>query len=171
MKINEIKRTETIEKVVRVEYIAEDGMVFYSEEECQAYEESALFVVSNKLKRLNNKWASIYDLIENGCEEDELEIFDVQTEEDLENLRRYLYLKAMKNGASDKCIKDAFTSPDGIKRKDFVFDSVTIGHEVLIFWSYEGDWFWVHKDGSLEGYLSWIRDKYTKIITPKEENN
>ncbi len=171
MKKNEIKRTETIEKVVRVEYIAEDGTVFCNEEECQKYEESALFAVSNKLKRLTNKWTSQEELNENSGDEYELEIFDVQTEEDLENLRRYLYLKAMKNGASEKYIKDAFTSVDGIKRKDFVFDNVTIGHEVLIFWSYENDWFWVYKDGSLDGYFSWIKDNYTKIITPKEDNN
>ena len=166
MKKNEIKRT--VEEVVRVEYIAEDGQVFYNEEEARKYEESALFVVSNKLKRLSNN-ASIYDLLEEGCEEQDLEIFDVQTEEDLENLRRYLYLKAIKNGASDKYIKDAFTSTDGIARKDFVFDNVTAGHEVLIFWGYDGDWFWVYKDGSLEGYFSWLKEKYTKIITPKED--
>ena len=167
MKKNEIKRT--VEEVVRVEYIAEDGTVFYDEAEAKKYEESALFVVSNKLKRLSNG-ASICDLIEEGCDENELEIFDVQTKEDLDNLRRYLYLKAMKNGASDKTIKDAFTSSDGISRKDFVFDGVTKGHEVLIFWSYENDWFWVYKDGSLDGYFSWLKEKYTKIITPKEEN-
>ena len=171
MRKNEIKRTREIEEVVRVEYIAEDGTVFYNEEECQKYEESALFAVSSKLKRLNDKCVSIYDLIESGCEEDELEIFDVQTEEDLENLRRYLYLKAMKNGASDKCIQECFTSVDGTTRKDFVFDNVTIGHEVMIFWSYDCDWFWVYKDGSLDGYFSWIRDRYTKIITPEENNN
>ena len=169
MKKNEIKTTKTIEEVVRVEYIAEDGQVFSNEDECKKYEESALFVVSKKLKKLNTEWVSHYDLIENGCEEDELEIFDVQTEEDLDNLRRYLYLKAIKNGASDKYIKDCFTSKDG-KRADFVFDNVTIGHEVLIFWSYECDWFWTHKDGSLEGYFSWIRDKYNKLVAPKEES-
>lgn len=167
MKKNEIKRT--VEEVIRVEYVADDGQVFYNEEECKKYEESALFVVSNKLKRLSNN-ASIYDLIENGCEEDDLEIFDVQTKEDLDNLRRYLYLTALKNGSSEKYIKDAFTSPDGVSRKDFVFDGVTAGHEVLIFWSYEKDWFWVYKDGSLNGYFSWIRDKYTRITTHKEDN-
>ena len=167
MRKNDIKRT--IEEVVRVEYVAEDGQVFYNEEECRKYEESALFAVSKKLKKLHTRWVSIYDLIENGCEEDEVEIFDVQTEEDLDNLRRYLYLKAMKNGAKENDIKDAFTSADG-KRSDFVFDNVTIGHEVLIFWSYESDWFWVYNDGSLEGYFDWIRSNYMKIITPKEEN-
>lgn len=153
MKKNEIK--QTIEQVVRVEYVAEDGTVFYSEEECKAYEESALFAVSSKLKRLTTEWTSIYQLNEESSEECELEIFDVQTESDLENLRRYLYLKAIKNGASEKCIN--------------VFDSVTIGHEVLVFWTYDNDWFWVYKDGSLNGYFEWLKEKYTKIITPKED--
>ena len=165
MKRNEIKRTEEV--IVRVEYIAEDGTVFHNEEECKKYEESALFSVSSKLKRLTNKWTSQYSFYEHNDEE-ELEIFDVQTEEDLENLRRYLYLKAMKNGASENFIKDAFTSVNG-NRKDFVFDNVTVGHEVLIFWGYGGDWFWVYKDGSLNGYFDWIREKYNKIVNPDEE--
>ena len=167
MKKHEIKRT--IEEVVRVEYIAEDGTVFYNEEECKKYEESALFAVSKKLKRLSGANVTPYDLLEEGSDESGLEIFDVQTEEDLENLRRYLYLTMIKNGASESNIKDCFTSVSG-NRKDFVFDNVTIGHEVLIFWGYDEDWFWTYKDGSLEGYFSWLRDKYTKIITPKENN-
>lgn len=165
MKKNEIKKT--VEQVVRVEYIAEDGTVFYNEEECKKYEESALFVVSNKLKRLNTEWTSMNELNEDLSDECELEIFDVQTEEDLNNLRRYLYLKSIKNGASEKYIEDAFTSVDG-KRKDYVFDNVTIGHEVLIFWSYDSDWFWIYKDGSLDGYFEWLKERYVKIVTPKD---
>lgn len=166
MKKNEIKRT--VEEVVRVEYIAEDGQVFNSEEECEKYEESALFVVKSKLKKLTNKWTSMYMFLEEGSDECELEIFDVQTEEDLENLRRYLYLKAMKNGARDEDINNCFTSVDG-KRENFVFDSVTIGHEVMVFWAYDNDWFWVYNDGSLEGYFSWLRRQYMKVIAPKKE--
>ena len=168
MKKNEIKKT--IEQVVRVEYIAEDGHIFYgsnAEEECRKYEESALFAVSNKLKRLNIKGASIYDLNEDGSEENQLEIFDVQTKEDLENLKRYIYLKLINNGASEDSAKSFFTAEyEG--RKDFVFDNVTIGHEVLVFWSYDQDWVWTYKDGSLEGYFEWLRSKYNKLITPEE---
>ena len=165
MKKNEIKKM--IEQLVRVEYVAEDGTVFYNEEECRKYEESALFVVSNKLKRLTTEWTSMYALNENLSDECELEIFDVQTEEDLSNLRRYLYLKATKNGASEKYISGAFTSVDG-SRKDYVFDNVTIGHEVMVFWGYDNDWFWVYKDGSLNGYFEWLKESYTKIVTPKD---
>ena len=167
MKKNEIKKT--IEQVVRVEYIAEDGTIFTNEAECQKYEESALFAVSKKLKKLSMVGTSIYDFNEDGSDENGLEIFDIQTEEDLENLRRYLYLTLIKNGVHEENIEFCFTSKDG-KRADYVFDSVTIGHEVLIFWSYDKDHFWVYKDGSLEGYFNWLRDKYNKIITPKENN-
>lgn len=55
MKVNEIRKIETIEKLVRTEYIAEDGTVFSNEEECKKYEESALFAVSKELKRMGNK--------------------------------------------------------------------------------------------------------------------
>lgn len=167
MKKNEIKKT--IEQVIRVEYITEDGQVFYDEAEAKKYEESALFAVSKKLKKLNINGASVYDFLENGSEEEELEIFDVQTQEDLENLKRYLYLKLTKNGASENSIKECFTSENG-SRKDFVFDGVTIGHEVLVFWGYDQDWCWTYKDGSLDGYFAWLKDKYTKIVTPKENN-
>ena len=97
MKKNEIKKT--IEQVVRVEYIAEDGTKFYNEEECQKYEESALFAVSSKLKRLAN--VSQYDLNNDLSEEYGLEIFNVETKEDLENLRRYVYLALSKKGVCD----------------------------------------------------------------------
>lgn len=168
MKKHEIKRT--IEEVVRVEYITEDGQVFYDEAEAKKYEESALFAVSKKLKRLSNTNTSIYDLNDDGNDECGLEIFDVQTEEDLENLRRYLYLTLTAKGVRDKDIEYCFTSDDGT-RANFVFDNVTVGHEVLIFWSYDDDYFWVYKDGSLDGYFSWLRERYSKIITPKEESN
>lgn len=163
MKKNEIKRT--VEEVVRVEYIAEDGTVFYNEDECKKYEESALFVVSKTLKKLTTEWTSIYDFNDEGSDEHEVEIFDVQTKEDLNNLKRYLYLKAIKNGATEKYIEGAFTSVDGT-RKDYVFDGVTIGHEVIVFWGYENDWFWVYKDGSLNGYFEWLKERYAKITTP-----
>ena len=168
MRVNEIKRT--VEEVVRVEYVAEDGQIFYNEEECQKYEESALFAVSKQLKRLNVKPLSLYSLLEEGCDEDEVEIFDVQTEKDLENLRRYLYLKAKKHGATENNVKTCFSSEDG-KRNDYVFDNVTIGHEVIICWSYDSDHFWVHRDGSIEGYLSYFRDKWTKLITPETKED
>ena len=74
-----------------------------------------------------------------------------------------------KNGASEDSIKECFTSKDG-KRNKYVFDNVTAGHEVMIFWNYEEDWFWVYNDGSINGYCEFFRENITKLITPKEKN-
>lgn len=167
MKVKEI--TETREVVVRTEYVAEDGEVFRNEEECKKYEESALFAVSKKLKRLTKGNVITHnDINDDCCDEEDVEIFDIQTEEDLENLRRYLYLKAKKHGATECNIKNCFTSEDG-SRKDYVFDGVTCGHEVMIFWAYDNDWFWVYKDGSIDGYAEFFKEKIKKLITPETE--
>ena len=166
MKVNEIRKTETIEKLVRTEYIAEDGTVFSNEEECKKYEESALFAISKELKRLTEKdRVSQNDINDNLSYDDMVEIFDVQTERDLENLRRYLYLKMRKNGASEDSVKECFTSKDG-KRDKYVFDGVTAGHEVMIFWNYDEDWFWVYNDGSINGYCDFFhREDYKAYCT------
>ena len=169
MKVNEVRKTETIEKLVRTEYVAEDGTVFRSEEECKKYEESALFAISKELKRLTKDNTSQYEINDNFSCDDTVEIFDVQTERDLENLRRYLYLKMRKNGASEDSVKECFTSKNG-KRDKYVFDGVTAGHEVMIFWNYDKDWFWVYNDGSINGYCDFFRENITKLITPKENN-
>lgn len=159
MKINEIKRTEEV--VIRTEYVADDGTIFYNEAECRKYEDSALFVVSKELKRLADN-LSQYDINDSLSDEEEVEIFDIQTDKDLENLKRYLYLKAQKNGAGESSIQQCFAS---------VIDNITIGHEVMIFWAYDNDWFWVYKDGSINGYAEFFREKITKLITPNKEEN
>lgn len=169
MRVNEVRKTETIEKLVRTEYIAEDGTVFSNEEECKKYEESALFAISKELKRLTKDNTSQYEINDNFSCDDTVEIFDVQTERDLENLRRYLYLKMRKNGSSEDSVKECFTSKNG-KRDKYVFDGVTAGHEVMIFWNYDEDWFWVYNDGSIDGYCDFFRENITKLITQKKEN-
>lgn len=78
-----------------------------------------------------------------------------------------MYLKVRKNGASENYVEECFTSKDG-KRKKYVFENVTIGHEVMIFWNCDKDWFWVYNDGSIDGYCEFFRDRITKLITPKE---
>lgn len=96
MRVNEVKQTKTIEELVRTEYIAEDGVTFSNEEECKKYEESALFAISKELKRLTKDNTSQYEINDNFSCDNAVEIFDIQTERDLENLRRYLYLKMRK---------------------------------------------------------------------------
>lgn len=143
MRINEVRKTETIEKLVKVEYIAEDETVFNNEEECKKYEESALFAISRHLKKLTKDNTSQSEINDNFSYDDTVEIFDIQTERDLENLRRYLYLKARNNGASESSVNDCFKSTNR-ERNSYVFSNVTYGHEVMIFWDYEEQWFWVY---------------------------
>lgn len=169
MRVNEVKRTKTIEEVVRTDYIAEDGEVFNDKEECDRYEESALFALSKQLKRLTERPVVSQNDINDDCSDEcAVEIFDIQSEHDLEILRRYLYLKMKKNCASENDINTCFKSENG-KRKDYVLEGVTAGHEVMIFWNYEDNWFWVYGDGSINGYCEFFRDRITKLITPKEE--
>ena len=168
--MKENKVTKMVEELVRIEYIAEDGKIFYEAKECEKYEASALFVISSQLKRLNKKDISVYDILSEGSDEDKVEIFDVQTEKDLENLRRYLYLTAKQNGATEEYIKECFSSEKDY-RKDLIFDNVTAGHEVMIYWNYDCDGFWTYRDGSIEGYLEYLRDRITECITPKEERS
>lgn len=169
MRVNEVKQTKTIEEVVRTEYIAEDGEVFSNEEECKKYEESALFAVSKQLKRLTEKPViSQYDINDDCSDEYAVEIFDIQSEYDLEILRRYLYLKMKKNGASENDVNTCFKS-ENEGRNNYVFDGVTSGHEVMIFWNYDDNYFWVYGDGSINGYCEFFKDRITKLIKPKEE--
>lgn len=160
MKVNEIKKT--VEQVVRVEYISEDGHVFYNKEECEKYEESALFAVSNMLKRLNTRELSVYDLLDEGCDEALVEIFDIQTDKDKENLQRYLYLKSIKNGGVEKYVRDNINAN---------FKDITIGHEVIIWWNYDCDYSYTYGDGSMEGYFNHLRKRWTKFITPETTEN
>ena len=153
MKINEIKKTVTEERVIMTEYIAEDGTIFDNSEECVKYEKSALYAVSKQLKRINKRNITQYDFMPEASDDCEVEIFDIQTEDDLRLLRQYLKLK---NYGS---------------RKDVLDEEVTCGHEILIFWNYDKDYSWTYGDGSFNGLLEYIRRNYTKALerSNKEE--
>ena len=75
-----------------------------------------------------------------------------------------MYLKLSKNGASEGTIKDVFSSEN---RQQYIFDNVTFGHAVMVFWSYDGDWAWTYGNGSIEDYCKWIKSNYDEIITPE----
>lgn len=143
MRINEIK--ETREVLVRTDYIAEDGEVFSTKEECEKYEESAIFVASNKLKRLHKKNAMHSDIFEECSCDLPIEIFNAGTEMDIDNIRRYAKLKA-----------------------NVDLSRITPGHEVIIFWNYEYDYCWAFGNGSLNALLDLIKSNVENIITPKE---
>ena len=152
MKINEIKMT--VEEVVRVEYIAEDGTVFHDKEECEKYEKSALAVVSTKLKRLNKKGASWQDLIYLSYDDSRLEIFDIQDQEDLDNLCQYVVLTLSENYAHKNEIERALQE----------INACGVGHEVMVFWGSEKDYMYVFGDGSFNAYIEYLKENYEKIL-------
>ena len=154
MKINEIKMT--VEEVVRVEYIAEDGTVFHDKEECEKYEKSALAVVSTKLKRLNKKGASWQDLIYLSYDDSRLEIFDIQDQEDLDNLCQYVVLTLYENHAYKEHIKE-------VSEK---ISTCGVGHEVMVFWGFEQDYAYVIGDGSLNAFVERLKENYEEILNP-----
>ncbi len=157
MKVNEIK--ETREVVVRTEYVAEDGTKFRDEKECERYEKSALYAVSKELKRLDHKkyGASEYDIYEECNDECSVEIFNAETEKDLENIRRYVYLKVA-------------TRYRRVSEIDIALPNITTGHEVIIHWNYDGDSVWTYGDGSINAFCDYIRSNLMELITPETEN-
>ena len=159
MKVNEVKETKSIEEVVRVAYIAEDGTVFRSKEECKKYEESALFAISKELKRLDNKknGASEYDIYDECSDECLVEIFNAETERDIENIRRYVYLKALSNSSY-------------ARKEDVDLPNITAGHEVIIHWNYDEDSCWTIGNGSIDDFCDYIKGNLMSLITTKEEN-
>lgn len=143
MKVNEIK--ETVEKVVRTDYIAEDGKVFHDEEECKKYEESALFVLSQDLKM---KTILKCDCMDDSCNDEYVRVFEVPTEQALEKLKRYLYLKAT----------------DGINITGDL-SNLTYGHKIITFWNYEDNYCWTLGNGSIEVYYDYIKQRMEEAIT------
>lgn len=142
----------------KIEFIAEDGTVFRSEKKWKKYEESALLAISKELKRLDNKKnrTSEYDIY-NGCSDEYLvEIFNAETERDIENIRRYVYLKALSN------ISYA-------RKEDVDLPNITAGHEVIIHWNYDGSSCWAIGNGSIDAFCGYIRENLMSLITPKEE--
>ena len=166
MEIREI--THTVEIVDRTEYVAEDGAVFYSVEDCEYYEHSALFTVNKKLKRINRVISC--NEIFNGREDnkDIVEVFDIRDETDLDNLTKYIYLMLSTHGVDDYEIQQYFHSKEP-EQASYILDNITYGHEVMLFWSDDFDLCWVYGDGSINGYLEFTRKRIEKALWPDKE--
>lgn len=149
MKTNKKEITETKTTIIE-EYIAADGSVFRDKEECKRYEESALFAVKSTLKKLNSRSLDECEIFGAGCGDTHLEIYDIQTTEDLMRLKMYCRL----------------LTSEGVGCS---LEKITLGHEVAIFFSY--DYCWTYADGSIEGILNNIRENFKSVLTNKQENN
>lgn len=163
MKVKEIKE----EKVVAIEYIAEDGRVFCDKEECRKYEESALFVLRQDLK-MKTFYKS--ECMIDGADEEYTRVFEVPTDKELEKLKRYLYLKATED---IRTYRDGkwYDNYDSEFPSQVVLSGLTYGHKIITFWSYEDDCCWIFGDGSLEAYVSYVKERMEKAITKAYSDN
>ena len=168
MEISEITHTVVKQIVDRTEYVAEDGTVFYSLEECEKYESSALFTVNKKLKRINRVISC--NEIFNGREDnkDIVEVVDIRDATDLDNLTKYIYLMLSTHGVDDYEIQQYFHSKEP-EQASYILDNITYGHEVMLFWNDDFDLCWVYGDGSINGYLEFTRKRIEKALWPDKE--
>ena len=100
--------------------------------------------------------ASEYDIYDECSDEYLVEIFNAETERDIENIRRYVYLKALSNYSR-------------VNKSDVDLPNITTGHEVIIHWNYDQDACWTIGNGSIDAFCVYIRDNLVGLITPKEE--
>lgn len=97
-----------------------------------------------------------YDIYDECSDEYLVEIFNAETERDIENIRRYVYLKALSNSSY-------------ANKTDVDLPNITPGHEVIIHWNYEEDSCWTIGNGSIGAFCDYIRDNLKSLIIPKEE--
>ena len=149
--------------VTTIAFKAFDGKEFTDERACATYERTALGIVSKSLKRLSDTFDVSY-LLGAGGEGCEVEVFDIQTHEDLKNLKIYLELNVMDfNGYTD--------ASEITPRIDKQLDKLTAGHEIIVLWrTYDDRSFYTEGDGSLDALLESIRTNYFKnFIYPKQQ--
>lgn len=156
MRTEEIKET----KVVGTKYIADDGTEFCCIEDCKRYEQSVLFVMRSKLKLIAETNEEEFSV--GGCYDDVVEVFDVQTQEDLDNLKAYLHLVLSTHGVRN--------FDNYFNESEYSFGNVTVGHEVIIWWSYDQDHFWIYGDGSIASYVDYVKQRALKTIDKYKAN-
>lgn len=88
--MKELKRTETIEKVIG--YEANDGTYFDSKEECEKYEKSAFAVVYERFRKLVVKELYEHEIFENqgyGSEEYVYYLIDIKDDNDVNTYNHF----------------------------------------------------------------------------------
>lgn len=149
MKINEIK--ETKEVVIRTEYVAVDGTVFRTKEECEKWEKSYECTLTQSIKAIPHIETNGEDAyLQCGNMDDEVWIVKPRDFEDIKVINAYTETCACKNA--------------GLTQDD-------IGKTIALNFGYDHDWCGVYR---LERYLEGIRNAYERFenkINEKENAN
>lgn len=138
MKVQKV--TKTVEEIKG--YIADDGSWFRTEEECLKYEETAKMVVFKMIKDKMVKKTTIYNLFGVGNDDDDVEIFDVDSIETVELLNRYTALNTYD--------------------KKIVFGADMVGKKIILAWNYDRDWCECH--GSIDDLLATIKKNFESVL-------
>lgn len=141
--MKESKITRTIEEING--YIAIDGTFFALREECEKYEKSAKMVIFNIIKDKMVAKTTEYNLFKIGSDDNDIEIFKIDSIETVELLNRYITLCFYKD------------IEENLVKEDMV------GKTILITWNYDHDWCEVL--GDIDDMYANIKQRYTEIVS------
>lgn len=128
-------------------YIADDGTWFKHKDDCQRYEESAKMVVRAMIKEKIVGTCSQYELLGGGCDDIDIEFFNIDSMETLELANRYAKLA-------------------GYSGERLMFKTEDIGKIVGIEWDYDHIDCW--RFGNIDEVIENIRKQYKKKILKEE---
>lgn len=161
---------EGIMKIVKEDYdtiyVSNDGSTFFYEEDCRNYERLAeikntVAEISSQLKRMTDeKSIHLCTINYDAADDVTVEIFNIETEDDLKLLKEYILLKEQIHYGKT-CESTVLEIKQSIKKQ---FTGVTCGHEVIIFSDWRGLDFWLYGDGSINGYCNCIKEDFLNLI-------
>lgn len=143
---------EQITQEVIKGYEAEDGRRFNNPEDCSKYEESLNITLLNEIKPYILAKSNQYQLWDDLCEDMELWIISIPTEDIRMKVNVYLNL------LRGKYSKEHF--PNIIKPE-------WVGKTVMVHWNYDMDNCWSY--GTVDDLCNEIKKNYEKIINPPTE--
>ena len=147
MRANEVK--ETREVVVRTEFVAEDGQVFRSEEECKKYEKTCKCVIMSAYKPLVKGTISEYGLYEEcGCEDFYYDLVEIKNENDREIV--------------NKALKFAYENARLVIEEE-------IGKTIMVAKEYDGSLTGYHT--TIDNIINTIKGNYEKELSKEENEN
>lgn len=145
MKVNEVK--ETREVVVKTEYVATDGKIFDSREECLKYETICKCVIMADYKSLVKGTISEYGLYEEcGCEEFYYDLVEIKNENDREIV--------------NKALKYAYENARLVTKEE-------IGKTIMVAKEYNGSLTGYHT--TIDNILNTIKGNYERELSKEVE--
>lgn len=147
-------------------YVSNDGSIFFYEEDCRNYErleevKNMMAEISPQLKRMVDTRGIYLNTINYDTADDvTVEIFNIETEDDLKLLKEYILLKEQIH-YNNTCEPTVSEIKQSIKTQ---FTDVTCGHEVMVFSDWRGAGFWLCGDGSIDGYCNCLKEEFLNFI-------